>query len=91
MALRRRVGTRKFNNGDIYSVSRLSKVRSELFRSLREADFPKLCTSCKRETLYMSFTIEKHLAKKNDIRCQEMAMLSEKKLILLLFVREISV
>ena len=27
----------------------------------------------------MSFNIERHLAKKNDIRCQEMAMLFEKK------------
>jgi len=30
----------------LYSVSRLSKVRSELFREWSEADFPKLCTSC---------------------------------------------
>ena len=37
----------------------------------------------------MNPAIEPHLAKKNDIRCHEVAMLSEKKLILLLFISKI--
>ena len=37
-----------------------------LFRSLREADFPKLCTLHKRETLYLYMTLVRQNQKINS-------------------------